>query len=82
MRARLAQVPANAQGDLQGAVASVYGLSSIVGPPLMTEVFGYFSAPTARVHFPGAAFVSVSAANGLLCGIVFKRWRYLRPGSI
>ncbi len=47
------RVPANAQGELQGAIASIYGLSSIVGPPLMTELFGYFSAPASRVHFPG-----------------------------
>ena len=37
------QMPANAQGELQGAVASLYSLSSIFGPPLMTQVFGYFS---------------------------------------
>jgi len=54
------RAPANAQGELQGAVASVYGLSSIVGPPLMTEVLGYFSGPTAPVYFPGAAFVTAT----------------------
>jgi len=54
------RAPANAQGELQGAVASVYGLSSIVGPPLMTEVLGYFSGPSAPVYFPGAAFVTAT----------------------
>ena len=52
--------PANAQGELQGAVASSYSLSSILGPPLMTGVFGYFSSPAAPVHFPGAAFVTAA----------------------
>jgi MFS transporter, DHA1 family, tetracycline resistance protein len=51
------QIPANAQGELQGGVASLYSLSAVLGPPLMTQVFGYFSSERARVHFPGAAFL-------------------------
>jgi MFS transporter, DHA1 family, tetracycline resistance protein len=50
------RVEKSAQGELQGAVASLFGLSSIVGPPLMTQLFGRFSAPDAPVHLPGAAF--------------------------
>ena len=50
------QVPASAQGELQGGVACLYSLSSIAGPPLMTQLFGYFSSDAAPVHFPGAAF--------------------------
>ncbi|HUS23458.1 MAG TPA: TCR/Tet family MFS transporter [Candidatus Binatia bacterium] len=49
------QVPRNAQGELQGAVASLYSLSAIAGPPLMAHLFSAFSAPAARVYFPGAA---------------------------
>jgi MFS transporter, DHA1 family, tetracycline resistance protein len=55
------QTPANAQGELQGAVACLYSLSAILGPPLMTQIFGHFSAATARVHFPGAPFVTAAA---------------------
>jgi DHA1 family tetracycline resistance protein-like MFS transporter len=51
------RVPANAQGELQGAVASLYSLAAVAGPPLMTHLFGRFSAPASRVHFPGAAFL-------------------------
>jgi MFS transporter, DHA1 family, tetracycline resistance protein len=54
------QIPANAQGELQGAVASLYSLSAIVGPPLMTQVFGAFSRSSAPVYFPGAAFVTAA----------------------
>jgi DHA1 family tetracycline resistance protein-like MFS transporter len=50
------RVEKSAQGELQGAVASLFGLSSIVGPPLMTQLFGRFSAPDAPVQLPGAAF--------------------------
>jgi MFS transporter, DHA1 family, tetracycline resistance protein len=52
------RVTPDAQGELQGAVASLYSLSSIVGPPLMTHLFGYFSAPDAPIHLPGAAFIA------------------------
>ncbi|HZP13142.1 MAG TPA: TCR/Tet family MFS transporter [Nevskiaceae bacterium] len=51
------QVPATAQGELQGGVASLMSLSSIIGPPLMTGLLGYFSMPQAPVHFPGAPFL-------------------------
>ena len=54
------QIPANAQGELQGAVAGLYSLSSIIGPPLMTQVFGHFSARSAGVYFPGAAFLTAA----------------------
>jgi DHA1 family tetracycline resistance protein-like MFS transporter len=49
-------IAADAQGELQGAVASSFGLSSIIGPPLMTQLFGQFSEPGAALPFPGAAF--------------------------
>ena len=55
------RVAANAQGELQGAVASLFSLSSIAGPPLMTQLFGRFSAAGARVHLPGAAFFAAAA---------------------
>ena len=51
------RVAADAQGELQGAVASLYSLSSIVGPPLMAQLFGRFSSPGAPVYLPGAAFI-------------------------
>jgi len=66
------QIPANEQGELQGAVTSVYSLSSIIGPPLMTEVFSYFSGGSAPVHFPGAAFVVASVLT-MIAGVVYAR---------
>lgn len=52
------RIAPDAQGELQGAIASLYSLSSIVGPPLMTQLFGRFSAPDAPIHLPGAAFIA------------------------
>lgn len=54
------QAPADAQGELQGAIACLYSLSAIVGPLFMTQIFSYFSAPGAAIHFPGAAFVAAA----------------------
>ncbi len=54
------RVEPEAQGELQGAVASLYSLSAIVGPPVMTQLFGYFTSPAARVHVPGAAFLAAA----------------------
>jgi MFS transporter, DHA1 family, tetracycline resistance protein len=66
------QIPADAQGELQGAIACLYSLSSIVGPPLMTQVFGYFSGASAVVHFPGAAFLTAAVLT-VLCALLFVR---------
>jgi DHA1 family tetracycline resistance protein-like MFS transporter len=57
------QVPANAQGELQGAMSSLTSLTSIVGPLLMTQTLAKFAAPDATVHFPGAAFVLAALLN-------------------
>jgi DHA1 family tetracycline resistance protein-like MFS transporter len=69
------QVPADAQGELQGAVACLYSLSAIIGPPLMTQVFAHFSARSAAVYFPGAAFLTAAL---LTLGSAALLWRALR----
>jgi DHA1 family tetracycline resistance protein-like MFS transporter len=72
------QIPANAQGELQGAVASLYSLSAIVGPPLMTQVFGAFSHAGAGVYFPGAAFLTAALLT-IGCAALFARAVRLAP---
>ena len=51
------QVPANEQGELQGALTSLISVTSIVGPLLMTNLFSYFTASDAPIYFPGAPFL-------------------------
>jgi len=74
------QIPANAQGELQGAVASLYSLSSIFGPPLMTQIFGYFSGARAPVPFPGAAFLTAALLT-VGCGALFAKALRLAPAA-
>lgn len=64
------QIPANAQGELQGGVASMSSLTSIVSPPLMTGVFAAFSGEQAQPYFPGAPF-ALAALLTALAMIVF-----------
>jgi DHA1 family tetracycline resistance protein-like MFS transporter len=56
------EVPANAQGELQGALSSMMSLTAIVAPLIMTQLFSHFTAAGARIYFPGAPFL----AAGLL----------------
>jgi DHA1 family tetracycline resistance protein-like MFS transporter len=65
-----ADVSASEQGELQGAVTSVQALSSIMGPPLMTTTFAYFSGSTAPVYFPGAPFL-LSVGFAALALVIF-----------
>ncbi|MGD9980273.1 MAG: TCR/Tet family MFS transporter [Hyphomonadaceae bacterium] len=51
------QVPPDSQGELQGGVASMMSLTTILGPLLMTQTLGRFSSDSAPIYFPGAAFV-------------------------
>ncbi len=50
-------VPPNEQGELQGALTSLISATSIVGPPMMTNLFAYFTKPGAPIHFSGAPFL-------------------------
>ena len=56
------RVDDDAQGELQGAIASTVSLTAIIGPPVMTGIFGAY-ADGQGVFFPGAPFV---VAAGLM----------------
>lgn len=44
------------QGGVQGSLASLGSVASIIGPPLVTGLFAYFIGGRAVAHLPGAAF--------------------------
>ena len=50
-------VPANEQGLLQGAIASVATATGVVAPPIGGALFGYFISGRAPIHLPGIAFL-------------------------
>jgi DHA1 family tetracycline resistance protein-like MFS transporter len=51
------KVPASEQGEIQGTLTSLMSASAIVGPPLMTSVFYFFTQKEAPFQFAGAPFV-------------------------
>ena len=56
---------ADAQGELQGVIASVHAMAAILSPLIMTTTFAAFTAEGARVFFPGAPFVLAALLLGL-----------------
>jgi DHA1 family tetracycline resistance protein-like MFS transporter len=72
-------VPANEQGELQGAIASINSLTSIVSPLMMTSLFAWFTSGHAPVYFPGASFFASSLAE--LVAIILFASTHARKAS-
>ncbi len=70
-----ARVAEDAQGELQGAIASMISATSVIGPVMMTSIFGAFSDPKGA-YFPGAPFI-VAAILGGIAFLLF-RWTIRR----
>jgi DHA1 family tetracycline resistance protein-like MFS transporter len=51
------KVPANEQGEIQGTLASLMSASAILGPPMMTNTFYFFTHDEAPFQLPGAPFI-------------------------
>jgi DHA1 family tetracycline resistance protein-like MFS transporter len=49
-------VPANEQGELQGALTSLMSATTIFAPVMMTSLFAYFTSTKTPFLFPGAPF--------------------------
>jgi len=50
-------VPPNEQGEIQGTLASLMSASAIIGPPMMTNTFYFFTHDNAPFKLPGAPFL-------------------------
>ena len=55
------RMPANEQGELQGMMAALMSLSTILSPLIMTNLFYFFTKENAPVHFPGAPFAAAAS---------------------
>lgn len=66
------QVPADAQGELQGAIASLMGVTAIVAPIFMTQIFSHFTQAGASVYFPGAPFFAAGVFT--LAALTISAW--------
>ena len=78
-------VPANEQGELQGALTSLMSATSIVGPLIMTNLFAYFTGPKAPIHFAGAHFLLGSVlmlASAIMAYHALKVEKVQQPASV
>ncbi|WP_454850058.1 TCR/Tet family MFS transporter [Rhizobium binxianense] len=71
------KVPPSAQGELQGALTSLSSITTIIGPIIFTQMFGYFTRPDASVTFAGAPFLL--AAFFILVAALFFLARVSTP---
>jgi len=60
------------QGELQGAVASLQSVGSVVGPPMFTAVFAFFTVAAAPIYLPGAPF-GLAGIISLVALMIFLR---------
>lgn len=56
-------VPENEQGELQGTLASIGSITSIVAPLAMTNLFAYFTSGHAPIYFAGASFLAAAVCE-------------------
>ncbi|HJW27628.1 MAG TPA: hypothetical protein VJ508_00080, partial [Saprospiraceae bacterium] len=50
------QVDVREQGELQGTLTSIMSATSVVGPPMMTNLFAWAVKPGNPIYMPGAPF--------------------------
>ena len=54
------KIPDNAQGELQGALSCISGITLIISPVIMTQLFGLFTNRQIDIYFPGAPFLAAA----------------------
>ncbi|MFZ9661527.1 MAG: hypothetical protein ACO29O_06570 [Chitinophagaceae bacterium] len=69
-----ANVPANEQGELQGAMTGLMSASAIVGPLIMTNLFSFFTMPGAH-YFPGIVFIAGTVLMVFSLAVAYRHIR-------
>jgi DHA1 family tetracycline resistance protein-like MFS transporter len=76
------QVDVKEQGELQGAMTSLMSFTSIIGPPMMTNLFSWAIRPGGSIYMPGAPFFLGSilmAASAVIAYISFHKHKNTVP---
>jgi DHA1 family tetracycline resistance protein-like MFS transporter len=71
------RVGASEQGQLQGALMSLFGVAGMIAPLMFTQVFAVAISPRWGLHFPGAPYW---LAAGLMVGSFAIAWSVTRRG--
>jgi len=75
------KVPPSAQGELQGALTSLSSITTIVGPLIFTQLFGYFTKPDAPVTFAGAPYLMAAFFILVAALVLFAKVRPAKQGE-
>lgn len=70
------RVEPSSQGQLQGALSSLRGITGMLGPVLFTQIFAASIRDEDLLHLPGATYL---VATVLCAGGLFLSWRVTRP---
>ena len=85
-------MPANAQGELQGAIAAIMSITMVISPLLMTQIFAAFKEPGTPVtlfgleilpdgapfYFPGAHFIVSAGLEVLAIAVLLIAFRRIK----
>lgn len=69
------QVDPKEQGELQGALTSLMSATSVIGPPVMTNLFAWAVRPGNPIYMPGAPFFLGSLLLGASTVVAFVSFR-------
>jgi DHA1 family tetracycline resistance protein-like MFS transporter len=75
------EVGPSEQGELQGSLNSLSGLTAIVGPLLGTVLLARFAPETAHPHLPGASFFAAAAFNVVGLGLALRLFARRPPSE-
>lgn len=70
------QVADDAQGELQGEISSLMGISSVFGPILAAQAFGAFTGAAAPIELPGAPFLLAATLSAVAL------WLFVRSPAV
>lgn len=76
------EVPPNEQGELQGGLTSLMSATTIIGPPMMTSLFAYFTSKGAPVQFAGAPFMMGGILMLLSTILVIRSFRTVKKHPV
>ena len=76
------EVPPNEQGELQGGLTSLMSATTIIGPPMMTTLFAYFTSKNAPVQFAGAPFMAGAVLMLLSTILVIRSFKNVKTKPI
>jgi DHA1 family tetracycline resistance protein-like MFS transporter len=65
----------NEQGELQGSLGSLMGLTTLIAPPLMTNVFSGFTGNKTLIYLPGMPFLLAGLLTVLSLILLLKSFR-------